>query len=116
MLQILAARDEAENHRLRDPPLLRAHREVDVRDDEADQMDAASTRPAIQCHCTQANFTPAIGRNAVKSSTNIAAAITQWNSRAVRPWRSIAAGRSLCAASSASVSAAVRLRCAENSM
>ena len=30
---------------------------------------------------------PAIGRNAVNSSTNIAAAITQWNNRATSEWR-----------------------------
>ena len=48
------------------------------------RIDAVSTSPAIQCHCTQANLTPTIGRNAVNSSTNIDAAITQWNSRAVR--------------------------------
>src|SRR5262249_1308783 len=72
-----------------------------------------STRPAIQCHCTQGNFTPTTGRKAVNSSTNIAAAITQWKRRAVRPCRSIFAGRFLCCASRASVSALDRLRCPE---
>src|SRR5262245_33607191 len=43
MLQVLTARDHAEDHRLRDPPLFRADREVDVRDDEADQSDAGDT-------------------------------------------------------------------------
>ena len=80
------------------------------------RIEATSTIPAIQCHCTHANFTPAIGRNAVKSSTNIEAAITQWNSRAVMLCRSILTGRFLFAASSASVSAVLRFLCAENSM
>ena len=40
MLEILPPRDPAEDHRLRDPPLLGPHGEVDVRDDEADQPDA----------------------------------------------------------------------------
>ncbi len=46
------------------------------------RIDVVSTSPAIQCHVTQANLTPAIGRNAVSSSVNIDAAITQWNARA----------------------------------
>ena len=80
------------------------------------RIDAVSTRPAIQCQVTHANLTPAIGRKAVNSSMNIAAAITQWNSRAASEWRGMRAGRSVRAASSASVSAASRLRCAESTM
>jgi hypothetical protein len=40
-------------------------------------MDAVSSRPAIQCHCTHAKRTPTIGRNAVTSSASIEIAITQ---------------------------------------
>jgi hypothetical protein len=67
-------------------------------------IEPVSTRPAIQCHCTHANLTPTIGRNAVKSSVNIDAAMTQWNMRAMNVWRSMRSGRLLFAASSASVS------------
>ena len=52
-------------------------------------IEPVSTRPAIQCHSTQANVTPTIGRNAVNSSMNIDAAITQWNIRAMNECRSI---------------------------
>jgi hypothetical protein len=41
------------------------------------RIEAVRTIPAIQCHVTHANFTPAMGRKAVKSSTNIAAAMIQ---------------------------------------
>src|SRR5262252_6037512 len=41
MLQVLTARDHAEDHRLRDPPLFRTDCEVDVRDNQADQSDAS---------------------------------------------------------------------------
>ena len=47
---------------------------------------------------------------------NFALLETQWNARATSECRGIFAGRSLCAASSASVSADGRLRCAENIM
>src|SRR5215212_6714069 len=53
-------------------------------------MEPVSTRPAIQCHSTHANRIPTMGRNAVKSSVNIDAAITQWNIRAMNEWRVIA--------------------------
>ena len=39
--------------------------------------DAVSSTPAIQCHCTQANLMPTIGRNPVISNVNIETAITQ---------------------------------------
>jgi hypothetical protein len=79
-------------------------------------IDAVSTRPAIQCHVTHANRMPTIGRNAVNSSTNIDAAITQWNNRAVSECLSILFGSVLNLASSASVSAVGRLRCADRNM
>ena len=41
MLEILPPRDPAEDHRLGDPPLLRPHREVDVRDHETDERHAS---------------------------------------------------------------------------
>jgi hypothetical protein len=40
-------------------------------------IDAVSAMPAIQCHVTHGNLKPAIGRKAVKSSTNIDAAMNQ---------------------------------------
>ena len=49
------------------------------------RIDAVSTNPAIQCHCTHANLTPTIGRNEVNSSVNIDAAMIQWNTRAPNP-------------------------------
>lgn len=55
--------------------------------------DAVRSTPAIQCHCTHANFTPTMGRNAVNNSVSIATAITQWNARATNPWRVMWAGR-----------------------
>ena len=57
------------------------------------RIDAVSRMPAIQCHCTHANRTPTIGRNAVNSSASIENAITQWNIRATKPWRGMRAGR-----------------------
>ena len=35
------------------------------------RIDPVSTMPAIQCHSTQANLMPTIGRKAVKTSTSI---------------------------------------------
>ena len=56
-----------------DRPEVEPERGVDdVKDD-----DAVSTMPAIQWHVTQSNSTPTFGRNAVNSSVNIDAAITQ---------------------------------------
>ena len=40
VLEVLTARHGAEDHRFRDPQLLGAQREVDVRDDQADKTDA----------------------------------------------------------------------------
>src|SRR5437764_4509559 len=40
VLEILPPRDEAEDHRLGDPPFLRPDRKIDVRDDQADEADA----------------------------------------------------------------------------
>src|SRR5258705_7786009 len=47
MLDVLPPRDPAEDHRLRDPPFVRTHREVDVRDHEADQPDAGQAVPHV---------------------------------------------------------------------
>ena len=55
--------------------------EAGVNDMEEDRRRSARGRPS-SATVTQANFTPAIGRNAVRSSVNIDAAITQWNARA----------------------------------
>ncbi len=47
--------------------------------------EAVSRMPAIQCHCTQANLTPTIGRKPVNSSVSIENAMTQWKARATNP-------------------------------
>ncbi len=80
------------------------------------RIDAVSRMPAIQCHCTHANLIPTIGRKAVSSSVSIENAITQWNTRATKPWRVILAGRPLRSASRRSTSDGSRLWCCENSM
>ena len=40
-------------------------------------IEMVSTIPAIQWYRTQLKFTPSLGKNAVKSSVSMAAAITQ---------------------------------------
>ena len=60
--------------------------------DDVNTTDAARTVPAIQWSVTQSNSTPALGRNAVKSSVSIDAAISQWNPRATREWRGTRSG------------------------
>src|SRR5204863_2503732 len=44
VLEVLTPRDPAEDHRLRDPPLLRPHREVHVGNDEADESRSEERR------------------------------------------------------------------------
>ena len=78
MLQILPARDPAEDHRLRDPPFLRPDREVDVRDDEADERDA---RHAVQ-HVRHAPrrvaeaCTGSVAKNGVRTRTIMKSPVT----------------------------------------
>ncbi len=79
-------------------------------------MEAVRTSPAIQWMVTHANLIPAIGRKAVKSSTNIAPAITQWNNRAASEWRGMRSGRVLKAASRRSVWAQSRFRRGQTNM
>ena len=58
-------------------------------------IDAVSRSPAIQCHCTHANFTPTIGKKAVSTSTSMLDAMIQWKIRATPLWRGIRGGRPL---------------------
>ena len=76
-----------------DRPEVEPERRVD--DVEDDRRRSARARPSSATAPT-ANLTPTIGRNAVNSSTNIDAAMTQWNSRAaMNACRSILVGQVL---------------------